>query len=411
MPRLSRLARIAGHVAIALAWAGIVVWMLWRGLNYQWDLWPYYYGARAWASGLDPYLLESLREISGEGGDFRFRYPLIILYLFWPLTWFSYETAWCIWLGLKLAALGGLLVVWRRIFLRDTDGLLMSFAILLGFNAAVVYDVITGNKTTYEQLLLWLGFAALVRSRLWHFSAATVAASLFNIFPAAFLGLLMGVRERKRGIIVMVCAIAVLVLLVIAPYATQPELLGSMIGSNKFSAHETGTNSPSLMGFLFHCKLMWPTSVMASEHVRLIALLVYISVIISFSVRPLLRTARDGDIRYLILLATVTYCAAMPRMMSYSYMLLIPPALLAIHHLWRDFAPRMLAVAIMSMPVRFLFEAPVPDAPALLEQLSIPGFIAYYPWLLALVLWGLYVTGKVKLTEGKSDAADIAVVQ
>ncbi len=389
---------------------GILAGIVSRGLHYQWDLWPLYYGAKAWAAGLDPYSLESLRDVSGEEGDLWFRYPLITLYLFRLLNLFSYETAWYVWLGLKLVALSGLLVVWRRTFLRDTDGLLLSVTFLYAFNGAVPSDIYSGNKATYEQLLLWLGFAALMRRRPWQFVAATVMASLPNVTPSAFLGLLPGVQERTRGITVMACAIAVLVLLVIAPYATQPELLGGMLGSNKFSAHETGTNSPSLMGFLFHCKLMWPTSIMASEHVHLIALLVYVSVIIGFSVRPILRAARDGDMRYLILLATVTYCAAMPRMMSYSYMLLIPPALLAIHHLWRDFAPRMLAVAIMSMPVRFLFEAPVPDAPALLEQLSIPGFIAYYPWLLALVLWGLYVTGKVKLPEGKSDEDGIAAV-
>ncbi len=258
--------------------------------------------------------------------------------------------------------------------------------------------------------MLWFGFAALVRGYLWWFSATTVAASLFNVTPAAFLGLLLGVRERKRGITVMACAIAVLLLLLLVPYAVQPELLDSAIRAGN-SVQDLGMDNPCFLSFLHHCAALWPSSFVIDKHISLMLWAVYAAIIMAFSAKPLVRAARDGDMRYLILLAVVTYAVAMPRMMAYTYMLLIPPALLAIHHLWRDFAPRMLAVAIMSIPVRFLFAMPVSKIPSLFSMTLPVSFISYYPWLLALVLWGLYASGKAKPAEGRPDAADIAVVQ
>ncbi|NLJ35097.1 MAG: DUF2029 domain-containing protein [candidate division WS1 bacterium] len=410
MPRGEKLLRIAVHVAVILAWVGILAGIISRGLHYQWDLWPFYYGAKAWAAGLDPYSLESLRDVSGEEGDLWFRYPLFTLYLFRLLNLFSYETAWYVWLGLKLVALGGLLVVWRRTFLRDTDGLLMVFAFLLAYNGTVPSDVFTGNKATFEQLMLWFGFAALVRGYLWWFSATTVAASLFNVTPAAFLGLLLGVQERARSITVMASAIVVLLLLLLVPYAVQPELFDSALRAGS-SAQDLGMDNPCFLGFLYHCAVLWPSSFVTGKHVSLMLWAVYAAIIISFSVKPLTRAARDGDIRYLIFLAVVTYAVAMPRMMCYAYILLIPPTLLAIHHLFQRFSHRLIAVGVLSLPIRFLFVIPVIKIPSLFSMTSPISLISYYPWLLALVLWGLYISGKVKLAEDKSDAADITVVQ
>jgi hypothetical protein len=348
--------------------------------------------------------------VSGEEGDLWFRYPLITLYLFRPLTWFSYETAWCIWLGLKLAALGGLLVVWRSTFLRDTDGLLMSFAVLLGFNGAMPWDICAGNKAIFEQLLLWLGFVALVRGYLWQFSATTVASSLFNVTPAAFLSLLLSVQERKRGITVMACAIVVLVLLVAVPYAGRPELLDSMIHSNMNSGLHGGTDNPTFMALLNDCAYFWPSSFIGLKHVPFMLWALYAAVIIGFSFRALMQAVKRGDTVGLLMLAVITYVVVMPRMMLYTYILPIPPALLAVHHLFQRFSHRLIAVAVLSFPVRLLFDPPFGEFPSVLSALSPWGLIGYYSWLLALVLWGLYVTGKVKLPEGKSDEDGIAAV-
>jgi len=68
-------------------------------------------------------------------------------------------------------------------------------------------------------------------------------------------------------------------------------------------------------------------------------------------------------------------------------------------------------VGVLSLPIRFLFVIPVIKIPSLFSMTSPISLISYYPWLLALVLWGLYISGKVKLAEDKSDAADITVVQ
>jgi hypothetical protein len=86
----------------------------------------------------------------------------------------------------------------------------------------------------------------------------------------------------------------------------------------------------------------------------------------------------------------------MPRLKTYSYMILIPPALVALQAMTRTTAARIIGVITLCLPVRLLFEIPVVDM-APLSTDSWWALVAFYPWFLALVLWWLAVSGRVSL--------------
>lgn len=411
MPRSAKLLRAGAHAAIGLAWVAFLVAMIWGGLHYQWDLRVLYYASQAWVSGLDPYNVESLQQFGGERQQLAFFYPLITLYGLGLLTVFSYETAWFVWLGLKLAALGGLVAVWRRVFLPDVDGLLLSVAVFLGFNATVLCDIFSGNKVIFEQLVLWLGFAAYVQGRLWPFGAATAIASVWNATPAAFLALLLAPKQRRHGgLLIAASAAGLLLVLLLGPFVLHPQWLHSIIHGAS-TVRETGMSNPCMLAFADQCARMFPTSLGEVADLPRLLWLVYAAVIVGFSVRPLRWAMASGDSAYLVMLAVVVYAVLMPRMKCYSYILLIPPALVAIHRAFPRLPQRLAAVAVLCLPIRVLFEDSLGGGGALLPTESPVGLLVHYSWLLALMLWWLYVSGRVGPVVSESGRSEAAVVE
>ena len=63
--------------------------------NSQEDFHCYYYGAKAYQSGLNPYLLNNLMKVSENNytSNNRFLYPTYIIYIFYPFTILSLNIA------------------------------------------------------------------------------------------------------------------------------------------------------------------------------------------------------------------------------------------------------------------------------------------------------------------------------
>ncbi len=126
--------------------------------NKQWDFEIYYYAAMAHQAELDPYSISDLAEISTKKIWLPYVYPPIALQFFKAFTFLNFETAFQLWLILKIVAAVFLVFFWRQFFFRDKSLILFLLFFLLAFDAAVHWDVKTGNISMFEQVFLWCAF-------------------------------------------------------------------------------------------------------------------------------------------------------------------------------------------------------------------------------------------------------------
>jgi len=193
--------RILEGAAIALLMLAVARYIA-RSLGGAWDFETFYWAAAALSRGLDPYRTETLGAVAGKPVVLPFLYPPATLALFIPLTWLPLHAAMALWLALKLALATALVALWRRVFLPGTSLPLVVAVAVFGYNAAMLWDLETGNVSILEQFLLWLAFACYVRERRLAFAALVAFASMFKLLPIVFLGLLFVPSrhsERRAG--------------------------------------------------------------------------------------------------------------------------------------------------------------------------------------------------------------------
>jgi hypothetical protein len=88
--------------------------------------------------------------------------------------------------------------LWQRRIVARQDVVPALFYFTFAFGSAALVDVTAGNIAIFEQLLLWLGFAALLSRRWWTFALLVVVAAQAKLTPVFFLGLLLVIDERPR---------------------------------------------------------------------------------------------------------------------------------------------------------------------------------------------------------------------
>jgi hypothetical protein len=155
----------------------------------QWDFTTYYYAGKISATGGDVYNVDVSRQIAG-GYVHQYLYPPMAARLFRPLASLPMKTARQIWFWLHILALVPLVWIWRRYFIMEGPGWPFYLLAIVGFGESIYLDLKAGNVTIFEQLLLWLGFALLVRKRTALFCLCVVGAALLKGMPLLFLGLL-----------------------------------------------------------------------------------------------------------------------------------------------------------------------------------------------------------------------------
>jgi hypothetical protein len=261
----------------------------------------------------------------------------------------------------------------------------------LGFAGAALVDFHAGNISMFEQLLIWLSFACLLRGRWRSFLALILVAGSFKILPLSFL-LLLGLEQRSAALRRLGFAGLGLVLMVALQALLAFDLLGVYWSSVELN-DERGSINPcsyafwgSLLHFLEQQGLLKST-----DWLRGTLYLGGVLLILSLGMRPFIRRMRR-DRWSAILMATVVYALVMPRFKDYSYLLLIPAgAALALAQpgAWRA----LLLTLLLCLPTHEL-----PWIPS--EGLR--GFLSYYPLYCAAGLW----LGYCRMFQVSRDHAD-----
>ncbi|MEW5702182.1 MAG: glycosyltransferase family 87 protein [Candidatus Zixiibacteriota bacterium] len=354
--------------------------------RYQWDFRVYYYAARGYPVGVDPYNPQEIQKFAPSCPLLPFVYPPPILTAFRLLAELPYDVAYYVWLGLKVLALIGLIFIWRRYLFRDAAPLPMVLILLLGFSGTIYMDLMTGNISILEQFLLWSGIVLLLRGRLLAFSALVILAASFKLTPAVFLLLLVFSPSPRRWRF-LVGSVAASVGLLALSYFADPSLFMRFVDA-AWRIDERGTDgNPSLLALIRDLgEQVFPASAMPWAQPGLF--LLYGAAVIAIlwvSIRSWrrLRTVSAGDADLATLhLFCVTYALVMPRFKTYSFIMLLPAAFYALKR-----NAHLAAFPFLLALFALLLHPPLPTRPP--TQLLVEVLWLYHPLLLAFLLWGL----------------------
>lgn len=365
---------------------------------YQFDFKTYYIASQVASVGQSPYNVHNLRAAGGNPHILPFCYPLGTLSLFQPLSRLDYPVAHRLWLSIKAVALVMLFLLWRRRFLARMDWWVLLGASLLAFQAALLWDVKVGNITVLEQLCLWTGFAFLLKKRTTMFVFFTVLGSIAKLVPIAFLLLLFIPALRSRGnTIRAVAGVVALAVITVLPFASAPHLLPQYVHA-VVSQRPPLQSNPSVVGVLDELARLPDTQFLAVPWIKWTMLASYYALLLLVSRRLLARTLAAGSIERCIYVAALVYALAAPRLIVYSYAIVIVPALALLLPLAGNqrvgVYALLAAICLGGIPI-------LPTAAGkFISDIS--------PWLL---LWGIWLTLIVldRATE-RAEASDTGLV-
>ncbi|MBD3298720.1 MAG: DUF2029 domain-containing protein, partial [candidate division Zixibacteria bacterium] len=348
----------------------------------QWDFRSYYYAAEIDADGGNPYNLHDLNRRAKEETVLPFMYPPITLPFFRLFAAMSFNAAYYVWFVFKLLLAAALIWIWRRYFFPAVDRDLFAWFMLLGFGAAVYIDLVTGNITMLEQVLIWAGLVALLRERLAVFAIAIILASLFKFTPMLFL-LLLPLLHGRRGWMWAVGSAGAFVAVLGVSYLFDTESWRAFLISVPMADEPGRMGNPSILSLARDIVAIttMKTGLVLGNAVAYVLYAIVGVFVVGLSVqhvRGSRATQRPDWPTIAIYLACLVFALIMPRFKTYSFILVVPPALYILTRsanfktLWPLFALLVLTTSI-----------PFPISP------FIQVFWRYYPLLLVFLVWGL----------------------
>jgi hypothetical protein len=403
MPTIVRRALARPRWQLALeAWAAVVVLaalvqIVGKLHVYQWDVMVYWWGGRAFAHGASPY-----GPIPQQPEYLHFVYPPLVAALFAPLAVLTVSAAKVLWLALKLAAFLATVRLWRRRIGTEQSAVPPLFYFTFAFGSAALVDFTAGNVAVFEQLLLWLGFAALLSRRWWTFALVVVVAAQPKLTPVFFLGLLLVIDERPRWAPFLggslLFALSVGANAVVLPGQTR-EFLASISALG-----ERGWGDPSMLGVMEDLVdqlrgLRLPLPIVTAHLLYLCAVVAVLWHTVRW--RRARRAGESRDPLIVVLVSLTVYALVMPRMKDYSYVALLPVGWYVLS------ARRHLAAPLAVLAV--LVPRPVPQLKLWLPL--VPQVYTYAPLIAALVLWGMLTASPSRTVEqpSRADFEDDAV--
>jgi glycosyl transferase family 87 len=370
-----------GFVVLCAAW-----WLqklVWTNSDNQWDFRVYYHAAQAWRAGLDPYDTATLPEALRTGG-FKFNYPPYALGVFGPLTLLPLQRALLLYLALKVIVLAWLVQIWSRLLQTSITEPAWILFLIFSYSSTIFIDFASGSVTTFEQWLLWIGMAALMKERYWVYVMAVVGASLFRIAPILLLLVCLVAPDRRRyrylagGVAAFVC-------IFLLTYVVSPRLTVEFFESISKNFGERGRLNPALLPLVLDVTALikrgydvsLPTVVQAAMYLTAAAAVV---VPTTFAVRRVARIGASNRIDVILYLVLLAYALVMPRFKNYHYMLLIVPTYYIATHSTR-----------LRQAIPLLLLACLPIYSWITKADNLTLLANYSQWLIAFGAWALYL--------------------
>lgn len=373
------------HIGFALVCAAWLLQKLgWFHPAGEWDFSVYYHAAAAWHAGLNPYDPRVLpHDLYAQG--LKFSYPPYALALFRPFTALSLLRATQLFLAVKLLALGWLIVIWSRLLRTSIVEPLWVLFLLFAYSSAIFVDLIAGSVTTFEELLIWSGVAALFQRRHAAFAASVAVAALFRMTPIVLLIVALAIPDR-RLFKAAATAVVVFAAVLITTYLIAPTLMTEFLRSISNNMDERGWLNPSALTLAADVIALAARRPMGVARLSFPLAAAYLAIVVAVAVPTVVairRAARSDAINrvdVMVYVAILATALVLPRFKNYSYMLLIVPTY---YIATRSTQLRRVIplVLIASLPIHSWITKP--------ELLDFVG--DYSKWLIALGAWALYL--------------------
>ena len=333
-------------VVAALAALVVAVGFLVDTKKTQWDLKVYLECSRTLASGGDPYSTQPLF----NGDRFQCLYPPVIMDLYRPFNFISGElgadAGERFWAVLKVLSMVLILWLWRDFILRPGRNSWRLFFALIAYGSPFWSDFRAGNAGSFEHLLLWGTLAAFIAERDMLFAALIAATAQPKLLPLAFLPLVIA-KPRPNARAFLFGGI-----LAVGAFALNewihPGLLKEFfrqLGDPRQPWHyERGPNNCAFVGLVEHVvetawrnrglPLSWDDRGLAmvwAMRVNAVWTVVVVSATAWSLNRLWLGEGREEDKRRrAVMLYAAAYALVVPRLKDYSFLLLIPPTIVAL---------------------------------------------------------------------------------
>jgi Glycosyltransferase family 87 len=377
-----RAERILKFLAASVA-LGLIAIVGVRWYAYQWDFHMFLGAARDFAAGRSPY----------RGVGLSFYHPPMLLHVYGLFALLPVWLACTVWYVLKLAALAALLSIWNKHFVRIRYNAATIAFLILAYDAAIYSDLVAGNLSIFEELLIWLAFVNLLKGRYWAFGLILLLASQVKITPLFFAVLLVTVPTQPQWGWFFATIVGFFAVFS-CNYWLHPDLFAEFFRVSAL-LDERGTQSPSLLALVRD--VLERLNLIVAQQSKLDEL-AYVAVAGAIGLSSLWllikyrKAVKAFDQRLLIGFACVLFAIVSPRLKSYTYILLIPPTLYLLQVIeWR----RQVALAgavivgltvfpltLSLLPVRLLFEL----------------FINYIPLFAAAFVWIAYFVAIYRIT-------------
>lgn len=343
---------------------------------YQWDFKVFYFAAKAFFSGLNPYDISSLCRISGESLRLNYVYSPVTLFFFSPFIVFNYSTSYYIYFMLKLAVFFMLIFIWRNKFLdRGISYSLLFIFSMLFFDQTGHLDFASGNISIFEQFILWSAFLFFLRDRTIPFLLLILILTLFKITPIFFVCLIFFKWDRKKLRHLILFAILLVIIIVAIIWAFPKEYLYTYI-NNIINKREYGSLNPCSFALIKDLVFL---SGNGYRGYVIIAYLLFCFLICLLTLKSTGKLAKKHSLsdetkrKYILYLFCFLYALIMPRFKVYSYLLLIVPVLFIFLKL---FDKKMLLVFLVLGSCCFNFS---------------PLLYAYFSFILIFILWCYFI--------------------
>jgi glycosyl transferase family 87 len=306
-------------IALLVVALGLPALVAVRWHSYQWDFYMFYGSANDFLHGVTPY----------RGKGLSFYHPPLTLYFYSLFARLPFLLAYELWFGLKMLALVQLFLLWKRRFLNLEFTWWTTLFFLFAYNGTIYADLVSGNVSLFEQLGLWLGFAALLGGRHALFCLCIVLVAQFKLTPILFALLLLLVPARPQWKWFVVCCAGFVVVFSLN-LALQPTLLRDFF-SVAPELDERGTLSAGMLALVRDAFDLvgggeFSGRTRADEVFYLITAFA-IGILSLLAIVRHRRTASQPDSKAILYFACVAYAVMIPRMKVYSYILLLIPTL------------------------------------------------------------------------------------
>jgi hypothetical protein len=364
--------------------------------NGQWDFQTYYAAAKVYSQGGNPYDLAALSRAAGKTISLPYLYPPSVLYLFQPFCRLGYHTAYFVFFALKIAALAILMLLWWKLFIREERHLpLFLILCALAYNGTILCDVVAGNVSTFEQLLIWSAVGFYLNRRVDLFCLLVGLSALFKGVSLLLLLLPLLDRERRSALRPVIVTASGFVTVQLLSIAWQPVLYREFL-SGVLSLDERGIVNPSSMALARDCvEILFRRTGWSIHGLAAVLYGVWVS-LLAVATRILVK--RSGwclGRKEALFVFLFLYALILPRFKDYSYMLVIIPTWYAVQFVFQSQWTRLAAVAALCMEseviaeaVKALLSIGALHGGALAHRLLLAGveFVVAYNSLLALAV-------------------------